>query len=115
MAEKDKVPVVAIRQIVKMRHDEYHKYSYQAIAKRLKDDFQIEVTPQAVGYLYRKYKDTFAHNQNTKAETLSTTLTQSQKDSIAEFKKPILNSNKQKEAITLKRFDNGDIDLDKFF
>lgn len=54
MAKKDKVPVVAIRQIVKMRDDEYHNYSYRAIAEHLKDEFGIEVTPQAIGYLYRK-------------------------------------------------------------
>lgn len=59
MAEKDKVPVVAIREIVKMRSDEYHNYSYRAIAEHLKSKFGIEVTPQAIGYLYRKNKDSF--------------------------------------------------------
>ena len=38
MAEKDKVPVVAIRLIVQMRSDEYHNYSYRAIAERIKQD-----------------------------------------------------------------------------
>ncbi|OBX49643.1 helix-turn-helix domain-containing protein [Moraxella nonliquefaciens] len=61
MAKKDKVPVVAIRQIVKMRDDEYHNYSYRAIAEHLKDEFGIEVTPQAIGYLYRKNKDNFSN------------------------------------------------------
>ena len=60
MAEKDKVPIVAIRQIVQMRHDEYRKHSYKAIAEHIKDEFGIEVTPQAVGYLYRKNKDKYA-------------------------------------------------------
>ena len=39
MAEKDKVPVVAIRLIVQMRSDEYHNYSYRAIAERIKKRF----------------------------------------------------------------------------
>lgn len=61
MAKKDKVPVVAIRQIVKMRDDEYHNYSYRVIAEHLKSEFGIEVTPQAIGYLYRKNKDNFSN------------------------------------------------------
>lgn len=68
MAEKDKVPVVAIRQIVKMRSDEYHNYSYRAIAEHLKNEFGIEVTPQAIGYLYRKNKDSFINQSNSNSE-----------------------------------------------
>lgn len=59
MAQKNKVPVVAIRQIVQMRLNEHKNYSYREIAEHLKNEFGIEVTSQAVGYLYRKYKDTF--------------------------------------------------------
>lgn len=59
MAKKNKVPVVAIRQIVRMRFDEHKNYSYREIAEYLKSEFGIEVTSQAVGYLYRKHKDTF--------------------------------------------------------
>lgn len=68
MAEKDKVPVVAIRQIVKMRSDEYHNYSYRAIAEQLKSEFGIEVTPQAIGYLYRKHKDNFINQSDSNSE-----------------------------------------------
>lgn len=68
MAEKDKVPVVAIRQIVKMRSDEYHNYSYRAIAEQIKNEFGIEVTPQAIGYLYRKHKDNFINQSDNNSE-----------------------------------------------
>lgn len=68
MAKKDKVPVVAIRQIVKMRDDEYHNYSYRVIAEHLKSEFGIEVTPQAIGYLYRKNKDNFINQSDSNSE-----------------------------------------------
>lgn len=54
MAEKDKVPVIAIRQIVKMYSDEYCNYSYRAISEHIENEFGIKVTPQTIGYLYRK-------------------------------------------------------------
>lgn len=57
MAEKDKVPLAVIRFIVGLRSDEHKKYSYKAISELVKDQYNIEVTQQAIGYLYRRYKD----------------------------------------------------------
>lgn len=64
MAKKDKVPVAAIRRIVQMRHDEYQNHTYKMIAEAIKNEFDIEITLQAVGYLYRRNKDKYAENQN---------------------------------------------------
>ncbi len=58
MAEKDKVPVVAIRQIVKMRSDEYHNYSYRAIAEHLKSEFGIDPNNKTLA----SYKNLLAIN-----------------------------------------------------
>lgn len=98
MAEKDKVPVVAIRLIIQMRHDEYHNHSYRAIAENIKDEFGIEVTPQAIGYLYRKHKDKYSdkdlnnssnhHQENSKTETTKIPVSKPKK-TVATLSKPL--------------------------
>lgn len=69
MAKKDKIPVIVMRQVIKMRSDEYHNYSYREIAEHVKNEFGIEVTPQALGYLYRKNKDNFINQFDSNSET----------------------------------------------
>ena len=115
MAEKDKVPVVAIRLIVQMRSDEYHNYSYRAIAERIKQDFGIQVTQQAVGYLYRKNKDIFNENQNKKSHLDEQKIEPT--EAKTEIKKPVFDFEKMKKSHekTLKKFDNDDVNLDEFF
>lgn len=60
MAEKNKVPVAAIRKIIELRNDEYHNHTYKVIAERIQQEFCIEVTLQAVRYLYEKNKDKYS-------------------------------------------------------
>lgn len=96
MAEKNKVPVVAIRLIIQMRHDEYHNHSYKAIAERIKEEFDIKVTPQAVGYLYRKYKDEFS-----KPTMVDENLSKITKTKQLEFKpKPIIKEQRERTEFT---------------
>lgn len=114
MAEKDKVPVVAIRQIVKMRSNEYHNYSYRAIAEHLNSEFGIEVTPQAIGYLYRKNKDRFSNQMIANSENKSKPL--SEKKGIEMTQKAIF-KHKEIKKDTLQHFDKNtdNIDLEDLF
>lgn len=114
MAEKDKVPVVAIRQIIKIRSDEYHNYSYRAIAERLKSEFGIRVTPQAIGYLYRKNKDRFSNQVIANSENKPKPLSEKAEAKMA--KKTIFKPKKVKKDV-LQNFDKNtdNIDLEDLF
>ncbi|MFL1732992.1 hypothetical protein LP087_13780 (plasmid) [Moraxella bovis] len=110
MAEKDKVPVVAIRQIVKMRSDEYHNYSYRAIAEHLKSEFGIEVTPQAIGYLYRKNKDSFSNQVIVSSEKSETN------NENTETKKPLFKPKPQVATLSEPLFEKDEeTDLKDYF
>lgn len=110
MAKKDKVPVIAIRQIVKMRSDEYHNYSYRAIAEHLKSEFGIEVTPQAIGYLYRKNKDSFLNQIITNSEQSEINNTNTK------TKKPLFKPKPQVATLSEPLFEkNDETDLKDYF
>lgn len=57
MAEKYKLPPVAIELIVRMRNDRFHNHTYEDIANRINDEFGVSVTKQAIYYHYKRNKD----------------------------------------------------------
>lgn len=57
MAEKYKLPPVAIELIVRMRNDRFHNHTYEDIANRINNEFGVSVTKQAIYYHYKRNKD----------------------------------------------------------
>ena len=43
MAEKYKLPPVAIELIMRMRNDRFHNHTYEDIANRINDEFGVSV------------------------------------------------------------------------
>lgn len=113
MAEKDKVPVVAIRQIVKMYSDEYCNYSYRAISEHIENEFGIKVTPQAIGYLYRKNKDRFSNQVIASLESKPKPLNE---NGVEMVRDKSFKQKKIKQGV-LKNFDKNtdNIDLEDLF
>ncbi|OBX76253.1 hypothetical protein A9308_08950 [Moraxella atlantae] len=66
MAEKDKIPQIAIERIIQLRNDKFHNYGYKDIAEKLAEELDIHVTAQAVGYQYKKNKDLVVLTETTK-------------------------------------------------
>lgn len=116
MAEKDKVPVAAIRQIVQMRNDEYRNCSYKMIAEKIKDDFGVEVTQQAIGYLYRRNKDKFTEMRDSEsAEYSQKSVTRDTVNKPTKLSKPVFKP-KKKPALDESAFEKDEaIDLKNLF